>query len=353
MLTAGGAVVTPIGFRRGAAPIRAIDGVATIDLGRTKDGRLARRAFSTVRALATLRKFGDQLHNTDSVVARNLEMLAIAVRGRRRHAPQAKLVYECLDIHRMLLSKRLDGRMLRLLESRLWREVDLLLTSSPAFIENYFSPRKFPSPIRLVENKVLDLDEGLPTDKFAAKKNGPPWRVGWFGMIRCRTSLKILSAAAHASQGAVEVLIRGRPSEAVFNNFEETIRALPYVRFDGPYRGADLPDLYGGVHFAWAIDYYEENQNSAWLLPNRIYEGTFYGSVPIASAGVETGRWLAQRGIGVVLEAPLERRLNDFFRQLDKDSYARLVSAVRAVPRQDVTADRSNCQELVEALCYR
>ena len=35
MLKVGGASVMPIGFRRGAEPITAIDGVPTIEIGRT------------------------------------------------------------------------------------------------------------------------------------------------------------------------------------------------------------------------------------------------------------------------------------------------------------------------------
>lgn len=350
MLTAGGAAVTPIGFWRGLAPIAAIEGVAAIGLGRTDNARLARRAISVLSATAMQGRFADAVSGADAIVARNLEMLTVAARARRRYAPRAKLTYECLDIHRLLLSKGLGGALLRELESRLWREVDLALTSSPAFIANYFSPRGFPAPIKLVENKALRLDEPA-RETFATRAPGPPWRIGWFGMIRCRRSLDILSALARAADGAVEVLIRGRPSDAVFDGFEESVARLPHVRFGGPYRSADLPELYGGVHFAWAVDYFEQGRNSAWLLPNRIYEGTLYGSTPIALAQVEAGRWLAQRGIGIVLEEPIERRLIDFFRQLDENGYAKLADAVRAAPRRDLAADLSDCRELVEALC--
>jgi succinoglycan biosynthesis protein ExoL len=71
-----------------------------------------------------------------------------------------------------------------LLESKLWRDVDLLLTSSPAFVRNYFVPRGFPSPIRLVENKVLMIGERETGAPSVRPPPGPPWRIGWFGMIR-------------------------------------------------------------------------------------------------------------------------------------------------------------------------
>jgi succinoglycan biosynthesis protein ExoL len=69
-------------------------------------------------------------------------------------------VYECLDIHRMLMSHHFDGTLLRFFESRFWRVVDLLLTSSPAFIRHYFMPRGFTAPIKVIENKLLVLEDG-------------------------------------------------------------------------------------------------------------------------------------------------------------------------------------------------
>src|SRR5580704_445761 len=159
MLRAGGAAVVLIGFRRSREPVEAVAGVRTIDIGRTQDQRLARRAVSVVKALAGLGRLAEALDGADAVIARSLEMLPIAVRARKLHAPRATLTHECLDIHRLLLSRRIEGSLLRLFESRLWSDVDLLLTSSPAFVRHYFTPRQFPSPIRLVENKVLWLDQ--------------------------------------------------------------------------------------------------------------------------------------------------------------------------------------------------
>lgn len=352
MLAAGGAAVTPIGFRRGSEPVTAIKGVPAIEIGRSADGRLLRRALSVAGSLAKLRATAPHVRGSHVIMARNLEMLVLAAHARKRYAPEARLVYESLDIHRMLLSSGLDGALLRLLESRLWRDVDMLLTSSPAFLHNYFAKRGFTGSVRLAENKLLLLDDEHFRVPQPQRPAGPPWRIGWFGMIRCRRSLDILSSVARAADGAVEIVIRGRPSGATFPDFEADIANLPHVRYAGPYRyPSDLPALYGDVHFVWAVDYYEDGQNSAWLLPNRIYEGSFYGAVPIGLAGVETEAWLNQRGVGVVLADPLEERLSEFFRSLDRDVYAKLAQAVSTLPRTDLVSDRTDCRDLVEALC--
>jgi succinoglycan biosynthesis protein ExoL len=352
MLTAGGAEVRLIGFRRSQEPPAFVEQLRATDLGFTADGRLVRRALSISRALATLRRHADHIRGADVVLARNLEMLVLASRARKLYAPAATLVYECLDIHRTLLSTGVGGRLLRSFQSRLWQEVDLLVTSSPGFIRNYFTPHRFPAPIRLVENKValLDSDEQAAVN-IVRPPPGPPWRIGWFGAIRCRKSLEILGALANGGGGAIEIVLRGRPSGAVFPTFSAEIANLPHVRFAGPYRNpGDLPTIYSEVHFAWAVDYYESGQNSTWLLPNRIYEAGLCGAVPIALRGVETGRWLLQRGVGIVFDEPLERQLVTFFQRLDPLGYAQLANGILALPRRDLIADQNDCRLFVDAL---
>ena len=350
-LIAGGAMVMPIGFRRSSTGLQSVQGLSAVDLGRTTDGQLARRMFSVVGTLAKIKRLEEYVRGSDVILARNLEMLVIAARARRVYAPRAMLVYESLDIHSLLLSRHLAGSALRLIESALWREVDLLLTSSPAFVCNYFLPRHFCRPIRIEENKVLLLEEEVPITFSTRPPLAPPWRIGWFGMLRCRRSLNALSALAEAADGAVEIIIRGRPSGVTFPNFEAELGGLRDVHYLGPYRNpSDLPTIYGDVHFSWAIDYYERGLNSAWLLPCRMYEGSLYGSVPIAEKGVETSKWLLQRGAGVILDEPIEQNLIEFFRTLSHARYVDLVDRIAAVPRKDLVIDRADCQALVEEL---
>ena len=150
----------------------------------------------------------------------------------------------------------------------------------------------------------------------------------------------------------MEVVIRGRPSGATFPNFEEEVASRSHIRYAGPYRNPhDLACIYGEVHFVWAIDYFESGQNSDWLLPTRIYEGTFFRAVPITLAGVETSAWLAERAVGITLDEPLHDRLSDFFQQLDQNTYAKLARAVAAIPRHALVDDQADCCELVQALC--
>jgi hypothetical protein len=84
------------------------------------------------------------------------------------------------------------------------------------------------------------------------------------------------------------------------------------------------------------------------LLPNRIYESSFFGSVPIAVAGVETARWLAQKQIGVILDGRPEISLRDFFRTLTHQRYRELAGALQGVPPTELVDAKESCDRLLD-----
>lgn len=349
MMGDGGAEVSLAGFHRGAVP-HPTAGVEPTSLGQTFDGALRHRAAAVLGQVLRPWRLMALARGADAVMARNLEMLVlawIALLGQGRLKP---LTYECLDIHRSMVGTGPSSRLLRLLEGGLLRRVDRVIVSSPAFASEYFAPRRT-SPIpMLVENKVYALGADLPSP--VAPPPGPPWRIGWFGMIRCGKSLTILSELAEAFPGRVEVEVRGRPSPAVFEDFIALTAAMPGVTFLGPYDSANLASHYDGVHFVWGLDFFEAGLNSRWLLPNRLYEGGARNRPVIAQAEVETGRWLAQRGCGVLLD-DVESDLRRFFEGLTGEGYADLIRRCEGVPRRDLTADGRDSRALVEHLVSR
>ncbi len=350
MLRAAGAQVRLLGFRRTAGAPATVAGLEPYDLGRTHDARLAARAVAVAANLVKLPSFRRFVDGADVILARNLETLVLAAAARALHAPRARLAYECLDIHGAMLSPGLRGRLLRRLEGALLDRCDSLLVSSPGFVREYFEPfqgaRSRPRlQSVLVENKVFGPQPARPP----RPPPGPPWRIGWFGMVRCRRSLDALHDLARRRPDLVEVIIRGRPSYTEFDDFEGQCASLPNLRFLGPYAPQDLPALYGETHFNWSIDYFQDEGNSRWLLPNRLYEGGLYGAPPIARRGSEAAAWLADQGLGLVFDRP-EVELEAFLDRLAPEAYATLAAIHAAAPAQRFLAGPEDCQVLAEAL---
>lgn len=351
MLRQGGAQTTVLGFRRRWTG-EAAHADAVIDLGETINARFVHRIWAVARAVPRLSRSAGRIASSRVILARNLEMLFLAAVARRRYAPRAALVYECLDIHQLMLSKGAAGAVLRRLERRLLARSQALIVSSPGFLREYFQPthRVLPKTF-LVENKVFPTENETRLGERKVQP-GPPWRIGWFGMLRCRRSLEILLNVARSLPGRVEVILAGRFSPNVFGNLNGNVPEVAGVTFLGSYKEepADLMRLFGSVHFTWAIDFYEAGANSAWLLPNRLYRAMLYGSVPLAMADVETGRWLAGHGTGILLREPLANSLADMVRGMTPEKLADAQAALRRVSRSALVFEAEECRDLVRAL---
>jgi succinoglycan biosynthesis protein ExoL len=340
MLRRGGAQVRLAGFRRGEKPL---PGPATV-LGRTRDGRMAARAAAVLSALPRLPARLPPGPAPDVILARNLEMLALGARLAARH-PGARLVYELLDVHRLLSGRGPVPAVLRAVEAALMRRVAAVVISSPGFAGHYLGPFRRPAAeVLLAENKPL---AALSPDAPAARPPGGSTVIGWFGILRCAWSLHALDRLTRAAPGRFRVDLRGRPARDALPDFDAVVAANPDLAFHGAYAPGDLPAIYGGVDLAWLIDRFEAGGNSDWLLPNRLYEGCLHGAVPLALAGTETARRLADLGIGIIADAPSDDALA---RALAAPDLPALRAAVLRLPRTTWEADTAECRAFVADL---
>ena len=351
MLEAGGAAVTLAGFRRGENRLADIEGVTPLELGATEDARFAQRLLAVAGAAATLPRRLAGITRPDVILARNLEMLALANRA-SAHFGGVPIAYECLDVHRLLLRGGLAGRAVRAAERHFGRKAGLLVTSSPAFVEHYFKPLSgIRAPVHLLENQVMELDGGGAGLPVRTRPAGEPWRIGWFGAIRCRRSLELLAAFTRRMEGRFEVILRGRPAYSEFDDFDGLVAREPYLRFEGPYRNPeDLSAIYAEVDFTWAVDFFEEGQNSLWLLPNRLYEGCRHGALPIVLDGTETARLAVQRGVGITLRDARPQTIVERFSAFDGDAYRALYANLVKLGARPWVVDRADCAAFVQRL---
>jgi succinoglycan biosynthesis protein ExoA len=353
MLREGGAEVTLAGFRRGENRLAEVHGITPIELGRTADAKFAQRMSAVAKAMVGLKALLKGVAKPDVIIGRNLEALAVADRANTLFGGKVPVVYECLDIHRLLSRGDMLGKAMRGAEGHFGRNTRLIMTSSPAFIEHHFAKRSgIEAETLLIENKVIALDQAIqPTIARPLKQPGQPWKIGWFGALRCRKSLTMLAEFSRLMEGRVEIVLRGRPAHSEFEDFDGFVASEPYLRFEGAYRNPeDLRAIYDDVHFSWAIDFFEEGLNSSWLLPNRLYEGCLYGTVPIALEGTQTARFLAEKQIGLTLPEANAAAVRTLFETMTGERYHALSEAVTLTDQKTWLADRSDCEALVAGL---
>lgn len=277
-------------------------------LADVENERLGKRVVTLVRAIARMLRHRRLLDGRDVIVARNFDLLVVAWASRaltgHRRTP---LVYECLDIHGLFTGAGAAGRVARWFERRLLARSAAVVVSSPGFVRNYFGPvQGYAGPVVLLENKLWF--DGPPLPRPAAPRvRAPdePFVLGWVGSIRCAPSLALLMGAADALGPKLRIVISGNVHRHAVPDFDAAIAQRPNVTYTGPYAYPDgLPAVYGACDAVWAQDLWQSGANSDWLLPNRIYEASYFGCPSIAVAGTETGARVAADGLGATVAAP-------------------------------------------------
>jgi len=327
-----------------------------LHLGITQDRAYGRRLLALWRALPKVLSRRAELRRADFFYARNIDMCALALAARLLSGSSAPLVYEVLDVQRVFVGGGLIPALFRWAERRLLSQIDLLVISSPGFASNYFRSRQgYRGRIFLMENKIsfarataVERPSEAPAAACAPRAAPDRWVIGWFGTLRCPKSLAMLCRIAEALPDKVEIYLRGVPTETGLEAFEQAIAGHPNMVYGGEYRNpADLAEIYGRVHLTWAFDFLDEGTNSKWLLPNRIYEGGYFGSVALASSDTQTGDKLRELGLGYTFGAPEVENLIAFLRWYSIDEHVARRAHILSLPAQkfrDLYDTRDLCE---------
>jgi succinoglycan biosynthesis protein ExoL len=293
-----------------------------IDLGQTHDGAFAQRILQVFRGALIAVRANDALASADLIYARNLDMLACAFLAKRLAGLKTPVVYESLDVHRLVCRGDAIGGALRWLEGTLLARSAALVVSSPGFLRNHFERHYPPHPRTLLVENRLAWGQGYGARRVPDHKDPPgKLRIGWVGNLRCKRSLDLLCALADELGEAVEIRLHGVPARTEIPDFESLLEARANMVYQGRYKSPeDLLSIYAGLDVVWAGDFMEAGFNSVWLLPNRIYEGGYFCTPAIAPSGTEAAAWLERHDCGFTLDEPLEKTLPKLARSLLVDA---------------------------------
>ncbi len=307
-------------FQRGNMNANFVPAWHNIDLGFVPNESHGKRIIGILRGIWRVMGHRQALNSADVIMARNFDLLVIAwVTRMLAGAGRVPLIYECLDIHGLFTKTGPVGAAMRWCERRLLARVQLLIVSSPGFVTHYFNAvQGYDGPHVVIENKLWF--DGPPVGRPMTRHRHDVLTIGWVGSIRCAPSLKLLMQVADHFGDSVAIRIHGNVHRHVLPDFDAQLANRANVTYFGPYAYPDgLAEVYAACDMVWAQDLWQRGANSDWLLPNRIYEASWFGCPSIAVADTETGRKVATDGLGFTIEKPTAEALIDLIAGLDYD----------------------------------
>lgn len=216
-----------------------------------------------------------------------------------------KRVIEIGDIREIQSGASILSKLLRLIEGKLFRRVNLLVVTSPYFYTEYY--RKWVNSdveYLVIENKLEGNGVKRSTTQANEFSDSDKIRIGYFGLLRCEWSFKFLTSLLREYPTGFSLLLAGKPN--VNKEVFENLISLHNVEYLGEYKSPDdLEKLYLGVDVVWGV--YEPfskkrgNYNALWAKTNRFYESQYFGKPIVVLEGSGDACFVQKHLTGLVI----------------------------------------------------
>ena len=270
------------------------------ELGRIDDFRYLARIPTLWRARAKVRRLAE---SADVVYAFGPDMALLAACATRK-----PIVMEIGDVVPMQVRGDPIGAAYRRFDRWIARRCDLIVTTTPRFLSQYFRGwLGVQTPGIVLENKVearwAESVRSAPDQPHRRRTPGDPVRIGYFGLLGCQWAMDTFHELARAEPGRFEFVVAGKEWPGA--DLKRLLATTPGTEYRGPYRSPeDLPGLYGSVDMTWACypPIAPGDWNLKWARPNRFYESCLFRVPLISRAGSSDAEDVTRLGIGAVLD---------------------------------------------------
>lgn len=243
-------------------------------------------------------------------------------------------VMEVGDLREIQFRPNLVGACFRLVEKTFVRKCKFIVTTSEGFIDGYYKNLDKNLDYLVLENKLekrpLESQEQNP-----ARKNDDVIRIGYFGLLRCNWSWKVLSALAEKNPDRFEIFVAGY--DFGLEGFEKDIDRLDNIEYYGTYKSPqDLYTLYSQIDLVWGvfpIPTKPSDQNWKWAKTNRFYESLYYKKPLVVLDGSGDAPAVNSLDVGV---------------NIKRDSVANAVSFLEKLNLEDIQRLEKNAEEVPE-----
>jgi len=283
-------------------------------LGKLSHGKYLQRIFKLIKALPILR---NAIKKNDIVYASGPDMAYLSLfAGIGLSKP---VILEIGDIREIQVVKGLFGDLVRIVDKYLVQKCSLIVSTTPAFIEEYYKKcLNVKIPFLILENKLEKTNE-----EKVFKNTTNKMRIGYFGLLRSLWSWEVLKNLAILNPNNVEIILAGYPINP--KSIIEDSNAINNIMYLGEYKSPnDLSKLYGEVDLIWAVypdpEVVEKKQRWSQLASrsNRFYESCYFKTPLISLINSADGIEVNKYNIGLLIN---NQNINDVINKIEQINY--------------------------------
>ena len=308
--------------------------------------------FGRARSYSAVRRLIGDRGPFDVIYAFGTDLALLS----RLSAWKSRLIVEIGDIREILVSTRPAAQVIQVLDSAVVRAADGLVVTSSRFVEGYYQGLRGITPRRVLvlENKIdfatwRAMEDEIQEVRSGRSREALPdvFTIGYFGVLRCPFTWRVLSTWAAVDPEHRRVLVRGHLGEGAPSS--EEMEAAPGVTYGGAYRWPEeLPDLYGQVDMVCAAAPVRADHldNKAWARANRFYESCCFQKPLMVSKGGGDEPDVIEFGIGIGVPFGNLGEAVDAISAINGEDLARWKEGLRRVPQSVYVETEDEWKEL-------
>lgn len=326
-----GANIQILGFERNHYP-GSFENFSVEIIGNVKHGKYFSRLPAYFKAFFKVKK---RIKNTDIIYCFNIETLLIGWLTKIISNKSAYLVYDVADIREILIYNSFASKGLRFLEKFLVKKTKVTVVTAPAYITGYFEGflKLNKSKFFIIENKV-DSESLESPDPVTTKqiKFSNPITIGYFGVLRCKHSIRLLRELIDKGQGRYKLYLRGFFPDHLDLD-QETLLKQKNVYYGGTFDSPEeLNDIYSKIDLSWtAIHHYKPN--IMWSRTNRFYQACYFNKPMIVQKGTYDADVAQKLEIGISIDLKDKKTAIDTLLGLQNKKITAMYNQLGEIPK--------------------
>lgn len=220
-----------------------------------------------------------------------------------------KRVLEVADIRKLQTGDSFKAKLFRFVERVFSSKIDLLIVTSEKYYTEYYCKWLNVSLNYLVVENKLEPSclDSRPKTAVESADFIKKVSVGYFGLLRCAWSAKVLYTLAKKYPNKFKIILAGH--WFLEKEMLEMLVELDNVIFLGEYKSPDdLNKIYSQVDIVWSCysPFEKNNYNSYWAKTNRFYESLFYSKPMVVTKNSADEASVLKYNIGLSIDGKFE-----------------------------------------------